>query len=220
MLFTLDRYEFYIQQQRMARRRNWDHQSFTFETAYALNNFYLLAYAALDQVALVANSILDLRIEEHRVGFSAKVFRKVLQKAHPEIAQLMDTENAKTLVETLDLLRNHAAHRGALVPTTIYEAPETEPTEEELDAKVRELGFNEDFETLPAGQLRDSGQQLARIKARLEIYSVAINGVLILDRKGTRYVVNPSPIRDSGFLLEVVTNVLGALAEGTETPTE
>ncbi|MGA7249438.1 MAG: hypothetical protein WBW89_16970, partial [Candidatus Cybelea sp.] len=47
VLFTRDRYEFYIQQQRMARRRQWDHQSFIFETAYSLNNFYLLAYSAL-----------------------------------------------------------------------------------------------------------------------------------------------------------------------------
>ena len=212
VLFTRDRYDFYVQQKRMARRRNWDQQDFTFERAYALNNFYLLTYAAMDQLALVVNSMLALGIDERRVGFSSKVVRKLVAQKHTGISQLMESPDATKLSEMLDVLRNHAAHRGSLMPTRIYDAPEKEPTDEELDQKVKELGLEEDYAFLPSGELREFGRAMARLKARLEIYEVAADQVLIIDRDGKRYIVNPSPDQDCERLIKVVREILQVLA--------
>lgn len=148
---------------------------------------------------------------DKRVGFSSDRFRKPLRERFPSVEALLAAPNATRLVEMLDLLRHHAAHRGALVPTTIHKAPDEEPSVEVLDAKIREMGWDKDFGIFPPGPLRDLGIELARTEAKLATYEVAMEDVLVVARSGKRHIVDPSPSQDGRFLFEVVGAVFEAL---------
>lgn len=210
VLFAHDRFYFYVLQRRVSKRRGWQRQGFEFEVSYVLNGFYLLAYSALDQLALTTNGALGLGIPDRYVSFSGKRFRKALNTKFPAIDGLMNEPNAVKLVETLEILRHHAAHRGALTFTSIVEGPE--PTPEAIDAKIREMGWDQDYSVFPPGPIHDWAVSIAKAKARLAIFKVAMSDVLVIDSKGSRYIVNPSPELDCGFLFECVTKVLDALA--------
>ncbi len=74
-------------------------------------------------------------------------------------------------------------------------------------------GWDKDYEILPAGPSRDWNKELARRKARLEIYDVAAEGVLVIDQKGVSHIVNPSPSLDLQRVFKVVVSVFEALTK-------
>lgn len=139
--YTRDKLLFYLIQRRRAKREKLEKQDFTFELAYYLNTYFLLFWGALDQVSWIVNGICNLGFKAHQwkqVGVAKKDFVKRLAVKDPEMAT--EFQNAEFLrwLNVLKRTRHHVAHKGTAMLSPLYEKPDVEPSEEEIDREIEQ----------------------------------------------------------------------------------
>ncbi len=191
LCFTRDRLLFYDMQQAAAKRAGWERQEFLFEAAYYLNFYYMLIHGGFDHLALVVNGALQLGLPPKNVGATYQSFLKALAGKAPEIHALFTAPNFCEFQERIAAVRHFAAHRGSVMPGTIYERPEHEPTIQELDEEIERQGLDTFLRSLPAGTVRDTFRENLRFKIRLSKYKKAAEGIVPLDVKGKHYFIRP-----------------------------
>jgi hypothetical protein len=196
--FTRDRLYFFSIQQAAAKRAAWANQGFQFEISYYLNFYYLLLYGGFDHLAIIVNGILQLGLTDRRVGAKYESFKSRLQEMAPEILALFVAPETVQFIDRIGDLRHYAAHRGSIAPGTLFERPEAEPTEEELDADIREAGLDSALDLIPRGPDRDQMREVLRTNARVERYKRIQDGLVLIERDdGSGYFVRP--LSDIGY---------------------
>ena len=154
--FTRDRLLFFEIQRLRARRAKWQRQEFKFEIAYYLNFYYPLLYGGFDQLALLVSQTLKLGLAEKSVGATYKSFLDALQAKNPAIHAVFTDAKHSEFIRRIGALRHYASHRGSLMPSKLLEKPDREPTNEELDAEIANVGMDYLLNHMPEGELRDS----------------------------------------------------------------
>jgi hypothetical protein len=213
LAFAEDRVAFYDMQQRMAVRRRLRRQSFKFERNYFLGDLYMGIFAGIDQLAITTNSALRLGLAEFDVSASGRAFPGLLKEAYPALADLFAgaTPERQEFLQRVKLLRHAAAHRGPLVPAIVYQ-DDREFTDAALDAKIVELGWQDELEGLPDGPIRDTSVRLLRLRAKLELATVLLDdAVHVRDRTGN-FFVRPDPHGDFDRFIVFATDVLTLLS--------
>jgi hypothetical protein len=191
LCFTRDRLLFLEQQQSVAKRAKWKHQTFAFEVGYFLNFYYLLIFGGFDHIALILNYALKLRLGEKQVGATYQSFLNALENAAPEIHALFVDPGLVAFLERIAAFRHFAAHRGSIMPGKVYKKPEVEPTVEELDAEITKRDLDRDIALFPPGPARESVRETLRYRVRLEKSEELLDGVVFVDIKGKPGFVNP-----------------------------
>jgi hypothetical protein len=189
LCFTRDRLLFYDLQQAAAKRAGWQRQEFAFEAGYYLNFYYLLIYGGFDHLALVVNGALALGLSEKQVGARYKPFLDALESKAPEVYSLFTDPELVTFIERTGAIRHFAAHRGSIMPTKVYERPDIEPTDEELNAEIQRSG--RDFSYIPKGPIRESLLETERYKLRLSKYKKVFERVIQIELAGRQYLISP-----------------------------
>ena len=191
LCFTRDRLLFYGMQQAAAKRAKWERQTFAFEASYYLNFYYLLIYGGFDHLALVVNGVLGLGMPEKQVGATYEGFLKSLLARAPEIHAIFTDQELVEFIQRVGALRHFAAHRGSIRPGELYEKPDVEPTDEELDEEISRLGLDRQLGWAPEGPIRDWAWNLLRYKVRLQKAKKIAEGVVFIEIKGKWYFMHP-----------------------------
>lgn len=134
LAFTRDRLPFYVQQQRTARRFGFRRSDFIFECNYYLNHYSLLLWAGLDQLCLIINTVCGIGLPRKRVGIASPQFLERI-KGSPLGPILNDPEFVQWR-NMLSSVRHLAGHRGITMASEMFENPEVEPSQAELDAAI------------------------------------------------------------------------------------
>lgn len=186
LCFTRDRLLFYEIQRLAAKRAGWRRQQYTFEIAYSLNFFYLLIYGAFDHAALFVSQLLRLALTPKQVGATYAPFLEALKRKSASLFTIFADPKTKEFIERIGYLRHFAAHRGTLMPTIVVETPDREPTNDELDADIREAGLDYIIEHLPAGEARENIREMFRTNARMARYEKGkmLEGVVLVEIGG------------------------------------
>jgi hypothetical protein len=196
--FTRDRLLFFSIQQAAGKRAGWTNQGFEFEISYHLNFYYLLLYGGFDHLSIIVNAILQLGLPDRRVGAKYESFKRRLQKMAPDICALFEAPETAQFIDRLGDLRHYAAHRGSIAPGTLFEQPEAEPTEEELDADISEAGLDSALDLIPPGPDRDQMREVLRTNARVARYKKIQDCLVLIEREdGSGYFVRP--MSDIGY---------------------
>ena len=191
MCFTRDRLLFYEMQQSVAKRAGWLRQDFSFEVAYHLNFYYLVIYGGFDHIAAVVNGALGLGLPEKNVGATYKGFLDALEAKAPEIHALFAEPGLVELVKVIAALRHFTAHRGSIMPAKVYEKPEVEPTNEELDADIAKSGGDIILNLLPEGEIREAQREALRLIARVKRYEQVADGLVPIEIDGKQCFIRP-----------------------------
>lgn len=191
LCFTRDRLLFYGMQQSAARRAQWERQEFLFEAAYYLNFYYMLIHGGFDHLAVVLNGALSLGVAPRDVGATYESFLTPLSLKGAEIHALFTSPDFMVFQERIAALRHFAAHRGSIMPGTMYETPEQEPTLQQLDEEIARQGRDDFLRFIPRGPLQDAFRETLRFKVRLSKYKKAAEGVVFLEIKGKKYLIKP-----------------------------
>lgn len=193
--FTRDRLLFWEVQQRVAKRKRWRRQEFTFETAYFLNFYYMLLYGGFDHLSLVVNEALQLGLPERRVGATYEAFLERLALSEKAIHDLFTAPTLTEFIARIGALRNYAAHRGSIMPTKVVNRPDREPTAEELDRKIdeQEVQFGPLLPLLP-GQMGNRLRTMMRqnlLMAYYEEQGEVVDGLVHLKLNGNDCFIHP-----------------------------
>lgn len=191
---TRDRLLFYEQQRLVAKRAGWRRQRFDFEVSYFLNFYYLLIYGAFDHAALFVSQLLALGLADRQVGARSPAFLDALQNKAPALHTIFTRDRLKEFLERVGYLRHYAAHRGSLSPSIVVEAPEREPTLDELDEDIRSAGLDFVPNAIPPGPVRDAYVQMLRDNARFARYEKqkVLEGVVPLEYGNGKFgFINP-----------------------------
>ena len=193
LCFTRDRLEFYGIQRLASRRNNWKRQEFGFEIPYYLNVFYLLIYGAFDHAALFVSQLLNLGLSPRQVGATYERFLEKLEKKSPAVHAVFNSQSNIEFMERIGALRHFAAHRGSITPTKVVEKLDPEPTDEELDARIKATGRDDLEAMLPEGTAREQFRAMARSIARAEIYEekTILEDVVPIEINGKSYFIHP-----------------------------
>jgi hypothetical protein len=193
LCFTRDRLLFYDQQRLAAKRAGWKRQQFGFEIAYYLNFYYLLIFGAFDHAALFVSHFLGLGLTERQVWARSRAFLDALEKKAPSVHAIFTADATKKFLDRVGYLRHYAAHRGSLNPTIVVQAPEREPTTDELDEDIREAGLDYLPNAFPPGPVRDAHLQMLRDNARMARYEKqkVLEGVVPIEYGGKFGFINP-----------------------------
>lgn len=212
LCFTRDRLLFYEQQRLVAKRAGWQRQRFDFEISYFLNFNYLLIYGAFDHAALFVSQLLALGLADRQVGARSPAFLHALQKKAPALRTIFTRDRTKEFLERVGYLRHYAAHRGSLSPSIVVQAPEREPTLDELDEDIRSAGLDLLPNAFPPGPLRDSYVQMLRNNARFARYEKGkiLEGVVPLEYGNGKFgFINP--LLDTPWNFSRITEFLDEL---------
>lgn len=194
LCFTRDRLLFYEIQRLVSKRSGWKRQQFAFEIAYYLNFYYLLIYGTFDHAALFVSQLLGLGLPEKQVGATYRLFLEALQKKSPELHALFIDDSIKKFIDRIAHLRNYAAHRGTLMPSIVVNAPDREPTNDELDEDIRNAGLDFILNAFPPGRTRDEYHQMLRQNARMARYEKGkiLEGVVMIEMPDKKVgLINP-----------------------------
>jgi hypothetical protein len=191
ILFTRDRLLFYSMQQAAARRANWTRQKFQFEVGYYLNFYYVLLYGGFDHLAVLLNGALGLGLAERDVAATGKMFLKELKSKAPALHAMFTDPDLVDFIERIGSLRHSSAHRGQIMPAQIYESPDKEPTDQELDAEIKAKGMDAIFRYFPAGPVRDSIRDNVRFTVKMSKYKVIFEDVVFVKTKKMQGLINP-----------------------------
>jgi hypothetical protein len=139
IMYTRDKLLFYLIQRRAAKRRRLSHQNFTFELSYHLTTYFLLFWGALDQVSWIVNEACGLGFTPNQwreVGVSKKKFLERLAARDPEMfGEFQEAEFLRWL-DVLKRARHWVAHQGIAGLSPLYEQPQHEPSDAEVDRAV------------------------------------------------------------------------------------
>jgi hypothetical protein len=191
MLFTRDRLLFYSMQQAAARRANWKRQKFQFEVGYHLNFYYVLLYGGFDHLAVLLNGALRLGLAVRDVTATGERFLKELKNKSPDLHKIFTDPELVDFIERIGSLRHSSAHRSQIMPAPLYESPDHEPTDQELDAEIHTKGMDAMFRYFPAGPIRDSIRENLRFTVRMSKYKVIFEDAVFLDTKKKKGFINP-----------------------------
>jgi hypothetical protein len=161
LAFTRDRLLFYVQQQRMARRRGMVSQNFIFEIDYYLNHYYFLLWGGLDQLCWIMNGVRRLgytKRQHSNVGIAKSAFHERLRERAPELHALATEEAFVQWRKIIGAARHNAAHRGVTMASKLYFTNGTELTDAELDQAVE---ASEEWQMT----VRVLGREIARDRA-------------------------------------------------------
>ncbi len=168
--FTRDRLLFYGIQKMAARRAKWRRQEFAFEIGYYLNFYYPLIYGGFDHIALLVNQCLQLGVAEKNVGAAYQGFLDMLKAKSAALHAIFTDPNQVEFIKRIGYLRHYASHRGSLAPGKIFEKPDKELTDDEVDGMIAEAGMDDLVMYLPDGELRESFRQSLRYNFRMQHY--------------------------------------------------
>lgn len=191
LCFTRDRLLFYEQQQAAAKRAQWGHQQFLFEVGYHLEYYYLLIFGGLDSLALTVNYALNIGLPDHKVAAQSKAFLEALEKKAPSVHAVFIDGRFSDFLNTITGLRHFAAHRGSIMPGKVYEKPEIELSDAQLDAEITKQGLDDTVTMFPAGPLREFVRSTLRHRLRLESMKEVLNDVVLVKRKQEYAFVHP-----------------------------
>jgi hypothetical protein len=178
-------------QRKAAKRGHWTRQNYMFEVGYNLEFYYLLIFGGLDSIAVLLNYALNLGVKLRRVAAQSHVFLEALSRTAPEIhASFVDPEFSDFLGRVASL-RHLASHRGSIMPGQVYEKPDVEFTNEELDEEIRKAGRDSRIDMFPPGPLRDWARQSERYRMRLEKTKKLLDEVLLVEIKGKYGFIHP-----------------------------
>lgn len=191
--FTRDRLLFYETQKRVSERASWKRQEFNFEVSCYLNFYYPLIFGGFDQLALIVNHCLGLGLAERNVGATYKAFLDALQAKHAKLHTIFTDPNHVAFMKRVAALRHYASHRGSLAPAKIVDAPDHEPTNEELDAEIAQAGADIVYRFMPNGELRDSVVAMVRHNFKMAHYDKGkvIDGVILIEIDGKKGWITP-----------------------------
>ncbi len=184
LCFTRDRLLFFDMQQAAAKRAKWQRQDFVFEVGYFINFYYWLIYGGFDHLASIINGGLKLGLQEKQVGATYESFLNTLSQKAPEIHALFTDPALVQFIQGIGALRHFAAHRGSIMPGKLLEKPDEEPTPEDLDKEIAQLGLDRDLAYFPEGPIRDWAKDLLRYKVRLSKHKEIAEGVVLIEIKG------------------------------------
>lgn len=215
ILFTRDRLLFYEMQQAAAKRGKWTRQRFQFEIGYYLNFYYILLYGAFDHFAVLVNGVMGIGLQERDVTATGKTFLKELEKRAPEVHAIFIDPELTDFIERIAALRHATAHRSQIMPGPVYEKPDHEPTNAELDAEMQAKGLDRELQYFPAGTVREAVRESIRFKLKLTKYKVLIEDAVLIDAKKQKGFINPLIDTEWNFgrFFEFYTAVLGAVAK-------
>jgi hypothetical protein len=168
--FTRDRLLFYDMQQAVSKRARWKRQRFATEVAYHLNFYYLLLFGAFDHAAVFVNGLLHLGVKEKRVSARGKEFLEALKARSPSMHAVFVKKDHTDFIAKVAAVRHVAAHKGVITPTKVVEAPDHEPTNDELDEDIRIAGLDYIPQGVPPGPMRDGLLNMLRNNARMARY--------------------------------------------------
>jgi hypothetical protein len=192
--FTRDRL-LWLDLQREAARRDGFVKTYAFEISYYLNAYYLLLSGTFDHLALIVNGVYALGIPERNVGATYKAFLEPLKQQSTTMHGLFTRSDTVDLIARFAQLRNLAAHRGAITPRNVVEAPDHEPTPEELRKEIERAGmawiFDEPYRSHSGA---DTLIKTALANARAAIYERGkriADDVTMIELNGKTVFVSP-----------------------------
>jgi hypothetical protein len=134
LCYTRDKLLFYSQQLRHSLRNGFDSQEYRFEISYHLQNYYGLISGALDQLSRVIHKV--LRLTKPPVRFASlrnADFIKNVSQRIPDIRRTVEAPDVADWLEKLSEIRNYIIHAGAVTASPIYEKPENELSDADLE---------------------------------------------------------------------------------------
>jgi hypothetical protein len=193
LCFTRDRLFFYEMEQMVSKRNGWKRQRFSFEISYFLNFYYLLIFGIFDHAALFISQLLALGLADRQVGARSPAFLLAMEKRSPSLHAIFSDKSTTEFLDRIAYLRHYAAHRGTVTPTMVVEAPEQEPTNEELDEDIRNAGLDYILHAFPEGPDRNGYQNMLRTNARAARYEkhTILEDVVPIEVGGTFGFINP-----------------------------
>lgn len=208
LCFTRDRLSFYEIQLSVAKRAQWKRQRFSAEIAYYLNFYYLLLYGAFDHAAVLVNGLLQLGIDERRVGARNQEFLIALRAKAPQVAAVFENNQYVEFLRRVAAVRHTAAHRGVVTPTKVIEEPAEEPTVAELDEDIREAGLESVVLHFPEGPSRESFREMLRTNARMARYerNTLMEDVVLVEFGGKHGFIKP--LMDTWWNFKICLNFL------------
>jgi hypothetical protein len=153
----------------------------------------MLIYGAFDHAALFVSELLELGLPAKQVGATYKSFLDALQKKSAVLFAIFTDAKSREFMERIAYLRHFAAHRGTLMPSIVVEKLDKEPTDEELDADIREAGLDYILEGSPPGNMRETFRTMLRTNARMARYEKGkvLEGVVLVEIAGQYGFIHP-----------------------------
>jgi hypothetical protein len=192
LCFTRDRLCFYEIQQSVAKRAQWERQSFSTEIAYYLNFYYVLLYGVFDHAAALVNALFSIGIKERQVTARNPEFLKALDEKLSGVKAVFENSQHVDFIRRVAALRHTAAHRGAVTPTKVVKNLDHEPTNEELDQDIHDADLDYLLQIRP-GPIRDGVREMLRSNARAARYEreTLMEDVVLIEIDGKHGFIKP-----------------------------
>jgi len=139
ILYSRDMVRFYeLQNDHFGRRGH--HRRFGWALGYYITAFYLHVWGMLEQLTIIANRRLGLRLDDEDCGIhKTKTFWKAIDPVEPALRRVLKSEPFATWTAVIADARHAAAHRAMLLPNALVtDTPESNMTDAEVAARLRE----------------------------------------------------------------------------------
>ncbi len=189
--YTRDKLLFYVQQRNYAKRHSWKRQGFIFELSYYLCNYYLLLWGGIDQLSRILNNSLDLRCKRSEIGIEKEDFVSKIISVDTNLGNLYRDEKFLKWIKQLRLNRHFTAHQGAIILSPVVEAPEFEPSDEELEKEAKATRSWTFLKITLPPEIFEHYRTLLKQNIRFSKYKVLVDDAMIIQDGKEKFIFRP-----------------------------
>jgi hypothetical protein len=213
--YTRDKLLFYVQQRNYAKRHNWKRQGFKSELSYYLCNYYLLLWGGIDQLSRILNNSLDLRCKRSKIGIEKDDFVSKIISVDTNLGNLYKDEKFLQWIKQLRFNRHFTAHEGSIILSPIVEAPESEPSDEELEKEAEATRSWALLKMTLPPEMFEHYRTLLKQNIRISKYKVLVDDAMVIQDGKEKIIFRPFNNIEWDFShFELITlNTLQALYE-------
>jgi hypothetical protein len=189
--YTRDKLLFYVQQRNFAKRHGWKRQGFVFESSYYLSYYYLLLWGGIDQLSRILNNSLGLRCKRFKIGIEKDDFVSKIISIDRDLGNLFKDERFLQWIKQLRLNRHFTAHQGSIILSPLVEAPESEPSDEELEKEAESTRSWSFFKAVLPSEMFEHYRALLKQNIRISKYKVLHDDVMVIPDGKEKIIFKP-----------------------------
>ncbi|MEK0337902.1 MAG: hypothetical protein QQN41_10765, partial [Nitrosopumilus sp.] len=218
-----DKLLFYMLQRSYAKRNGFKKQDYRFEAGFHLTYYYLLIWGGIDQLSIIINDLLELGSKGISVSIGKENFRKKIMSINEKMGEILIKEKYLVWFEHLRKIRNFVAHEGTIILQDLFDRPEVEPSEKEIEMEAKKHpSYLRTIKNLQSEQMRESYLGILKEDIRVSKLKKISDEAMIFKVNGKQYIIFPLKEVEPNFntFRDLLTEMLPEIRTVTNTQGE
>ncbi len=139
----------------------------------------------------ILNNSLDLKCERFKTGIEKDEFVSKIISIDGNLGNLFKNERFLQWIKQLRINRHFTAHQGSIILSPLVEAPESEPSDEELEKEAESTRSWSFFKAVLSSEMFEHYRALLKQNIRMSKYKILHDDTMVMQDGEKRFIFRP-----------------------------